>query len=161
MTARVTVRPAVLDDSRAIAVGVRALLRELSGNSTREVERFEETYASLLAPESAGGVLVAVGLAGVVGLLTYSVHVALRVGGDYALIEELWVEPAVRGRGVGLLLLDAVRAEGARLQCRRLEVGLPSSTFVGLADTRDFYLNAGFRALGERLVIDQLSRYEG
>ena len=50
---------------------------------------------------------------GVLGVATVSFNLAVRYGGEYCQLEELYVDPAARGKNCGGLLLEAVIA-GAR-----------------------------------------------
>jgi GNAT superfamily N-acetyltransferase len=87
----------------------------------------------------------------VVGVLTASYQLALHVPGRYALIQDLWVCPAWRGRSVGRELLGAL-FELARTQgMARAEVGLPRESFAGIRSTEAFYAHNGFEHLGARM----------
>ncbi len=59
---------------------------------------------------------------GILGIASVSFNLAIRYGGEYCQLEELYVDPKARGKNCGGLLLQAV-IEGARIRgCA--EVGL-------------------------------------
>jgi GNAT superfamily N-acetyltransferase len=96
-------------------------------------------------------VIVAESAGALVGVLAASWQLAIHVPGRYALIQDLWVDRAWRGRAIGGALLAALfeRARGQRLD--RIEVGLPRASFAEIAATESFYRTNGFVALGPRM----------
>ena len=81
---------------------------------------------------------------GLLGVATVSYNLAVRYGGEYCQLEELYVDPKARGRNCGGLLLQAV-IDNAR------ERGCPE---VGLYITHrhaanwQFYEKFGFEDVG-------------
>jgi ribosomal protein S18 acetylase RimI-like enzyme len=145
------VRQATPSDAGAIAEAVRALLLELGGRPA-EASAIESAALALLGDPEAGVLLVAQsGGAGLVGLLGASWQSALHIPGRYGLIQELWVHPTWRGRAVGGDLLESVFAIARERRIARVEVGLPSDGFAGLAATEAFYRGHGFELLGARM----------
>ncbi len=144
-------RPGTVADAEEVREAVESLLRELSGQQDRSLEDFENVYSLLVNDPSAGGVLVADAAGGgpLLGVLTFSRQVALRTGGPYAVIQELWVSPAGRSHGVGQALVEALW-EFAGEDVTDIEVGLPSDSFEGLSRTRRFYEQCGFTVMGVR-----------
>jgi GNAT superfamily N-acetyltransferase len=146
----VHVRAARRADAGAVQRAVTELLRALTGDPRRSLAAFGPTYAQLVADPATGGVLVADSGGAVVGVLTYACGVALRTDGAHLVVQELWVDPAWRRRGVGAALLGAVDDRARSLGIGRVEVGLPGASFDDLPATTAFYRGQGFVAVGER-----------
>ena len=72
---------------------------------------------------------------------------ALRSRGRYAIVQEMFVEPALRGSGIGASLLHFALDEAAASGCRFVELGTP----LGGARPIAFYEREGFARVGERL----------
>lgn len=87
----------------------------------------------------------------VVGVLAASYQTALHVPGRYAVIQDLWVDPAWRSRAVGRELLEALFARARAKGMARAEVGLPRESFANIAATERFYAANGFAPLGPRM----------
>jgi GNAT superfamily N-acetyltransferase len=148
-TASWRVRRAARDDVAAVAAAVGELLAELGGTPAHASE-MQAAAQTLLDDRDAGALLVAEANGAIVGLLGASWQVAIHVPGRYALIQELWVHPAWRGRSIGAELLSALCALARERQIARVEVGLPDGRFAGLRATEEFYRANGFRPLGAR-----------
>lgn len=144
-----TIRQASVEDLAGVKAGVDALLMELRGSGISR-DGFDATFRALVAGDG-GGVIVAEDDASdaIVGVLAYSLQVALRTGGLYAEIQELWVDASQRGRAVGTRLIEHLR-ERAIPHIRQIEVGLPSEHFAGRDSTQAFYERCGFSVLGVR-----------
>ena len=81
---------------------------------------------------------------GVLGVASVSFNLAIRYGGEYCQLEELYVDPKARGKNCGGLLLLAV-IDGARDRgCT--EVGLYITHWH--AANRPFYEKFGFEDVG-------------
>ncbi|MGH2854974.1 MAG: GNAT family N-acetyltransferase [Solirubrobacteraceae bacterium] len=87
----------------------------------------------------------------VIGVLGVSWQTAIHAAGPYVLIQDLWVHPDWRGRGVGGGLLEALYALAHEREITRAEVGLPPARFAGLPATEAFYRDQGFAPLGARM----------
>jgi GNAT superfamily N-acetyltransferase len=145
------VHEAALSDTAAVAEAIHEMLLELGGSSPPVAELREATRV-FLEDEHAGVLLLAETPDGrLIGVLGASWQVAVRVPGPYALIQELWVSPQWRGRTVGADLLEDVCALVRERGMRRVEVGLPSERFAGLAATEAFYLGNDFAPIGTRM----------
>lgn len=70
------------------------------------------------------------------------------IDGSARKLEKLAVTPEFRHRGYGRLLLDAAKAEAAKLGAARLEAGIIEENFR----LRRWYLANGFRHLGTRRI---------
>jgi GNAT superfamily N-acetyltransferase len=144
------VRRADHGDVVAVAAAVHGLLVELGGSPASSTA-MQAAVRDLLETPSAGCVLVAGSAGGLVGVLAASWQLAIHVPGSYALIQEAWVDPAWRGRAVGHALLGALLELARRRGLERVEVGLPRTSFAGLAATERFYRTNGFAPLGPRM----------
>ncbi|MGL5829564.1 MAG: hypothetical protein ACRC0L_08360, partial [Angustibacter sp.] len=76
-------------DREWVGLAVRELLREISGRPDRELHNFAQVYAEILDPRN-GGAFIAREGRNEVGVLTYTRRSAVRTGGPYFMIEELW-----------------------------------------------------------------------
>ncbi|HSS32124.1 MAG TPA: GNAT family N-acetyltransferase [Solirubrobacterales bacterium] len=145
-----SVREATTADLPAVVEAVAALLRELGGRSPSQPE-MEAEVGALLEDESVGTLLVAEEGGALVGVLGASWQRAIHVPGRYATIQDLWVDPEWRSRGVGAELVEALAAIARQKGVSRIEVGLPRETFAAIAQTTAFYEGAGFEHLGPRM----------
>src|SRR4029077_8845362 len=134
----------------AVVAAVRDLLIEL-GATSPDVSAMQETARELADDPRAGVLLVAQVGESIVGVLGASWETALHVPGRYALIQDLWVDPARRGRSVGRELLGALFALAREQGVARVEVGLPREHFSGIRATEAFYAHNGFEPLGARM----------
>ena len=84
-----------------------------------------------------------------IGVLTLSRNFALYAGGEYGVIDEMYVRPAHRGQGVGRALLAEAVAIARRERWFRLDVTGPTDE----SDRRAlaFYEKAGFEFTGRKL----------
>ncbi len=160
------VRLAGATDVPAAAAAVGELLVELGGAppcapaleaAARELVD-DRSGGALLVAEAGGAESDAASEAGaiasagaIVGVLGASWQSAIHVPGRYVLIQDLWVRPSWRGVGIGVGLLAALFELAGERGVARVEVGLPSERFAGLAATEAFYLANGFAPLGARM----------
>jgi GNAT superfamily N-acetyltransferase len=146
------VERAAAADSEQVATAVAALLSELRGEPVAPSPASAVTLARLLRDEHHGAVFVARspggGLAGFAGVTW---QLALHVGGEYGLIQEVWTAPSWRGRGVGAALVEAIRTAARAHGVDSLEVGLPRASYGELAATTAFYERLGFELVGARM----------
>jgi len=144
------VRAASHGDGAKVAGAVHALLLELDGTPASPGALEQATHALIDAPWE-GAVLVAQAGSELVGVIAASWQMAIHVPGQYALIQDLWVDPTWRGHAVGASLMgalvDLARARGMA----RVEVGLPRESFERFAATEAFYLSNGFTPNGPRM----------
>jgi GNAT superfamily N-acetyltransferase len=146
----VKVRTAGAADAAAVATAVEALLEELGGRRPERAE-LEAEVAALLDDEAEGELLVAEEEGAIVGVLGASWQRAIHVPGRYATIQDLWVDPEWRSRGIGAALVAALAARAREQGVARIEVGLPREDFPALDQTEAFYRGAGFEHLGPRM----------
>jgi GNAT superfamily N-acetyltransferase len=130
---------------------VEKLLRELEetpdefeGIDRRRVERDRraagERFTAFLALNPKGDA---------VGVLTLFEAFAIYAGGNYGIIDEMYVEPEYRSRGVGGKLLQAVKDHGAARGWMRLDVAAPPEK--RWERTVRFYEAQGFVFTGPKL----------
>ncbi|MGW3204229.1 GNAT family N-acetyltransferase [Streptomyces sp. NPDC001135] len=149
------VGPAGPDDTDAVAGAVTALLRELRGDPAHVVPGLRAAVTDAIAGRDGAGVLVARDRGGrVVGVLAHTTQTPLRLAAPYRQVQELWVTPELRSRGVAALLLDALDKACTADGVRRVEVCLPAPHFTGYDRTLAFYERSGFRAIGPRVIKD-------
>lgn len=135
----VTVRPAIAADEDAVF----RLLVQLLGPSVERDDGARSLFRSLLESER-GAVLVACDEVAVLGVISASFNPAMRMGGNYAQVEELVIDAAARGRQIGATLVRAIIDEARRRGCK--EIGL-----YPLEGNRPFYEKFGFAYVGEEL----------
>ncbi|QES51449.1 hypothetical protein DEJ50_30000 [Streptomyces venezuelae] len=159
MTLDIEIRDAVPEDARFVEDAVLGLLHELAG-TPKEVTGLRAAFARLTdSGDPDCGALVAMAPAdrdapAVVDLLTWSRQTALRVGGDYFLIQELWTHPAWRSLDIAARLMVTLRKRARAAGLPRIEVGLPGPSFPAFARTEAYYLREGFREIGPRMTMD-------
>lgn len=144
------VREATLGEVPEVAAAVEGLLVELGGRRPSREEMEAEVRAIVEDPE-VGTMLVAEAAGGIVGVLGASWARAIHVPGRYAVIQDLWVHPEWRSRGVGAELIDAIAELARERGVGRIEVGLPRETFEAIRATEAFYLANEFEPLGPRM----------
>jgi branched-chain amino acid aminotransferase len=144
------VRAARPEEAAAVAAAVGSLLVELGGKRPSPAEMEAEVRA-ILADPALGAMLVAEAGGELVGVLGASWCRAIHVPGRYAVVQDLWVHPDWRSRGVGADLVEALAALAREQGAERLEVGLPREDFAAIAQTEAFYLANGFEHLGPRM----------
>jgi ribosomal protein S18 acetylase RimI-like enzyme len=140
------VRLAERGDSNEVQRLVSALLVELGGKAL-EPRTAAAVYDELISRPELGFVVLGVHEGAARAVCTVSWVHALRSGGPYAIVQEMYVEPALRSSGIGKRVLEhaagLVRARGAPF----VELGTP---YEGKRQI-EFYRRAGFASVGERL----------
>jgi len=145
----VAVRTAEIADAAIVGALVAKLLNELDPDTLHDPREYAERAHMLLRlGERVWGLLAFLDTAPV-GVLMLNECAAIYAGGLFGEITELYVEPAVRSRGVGPALIQAAFAFARARNWKRLEVGAPPQP--EWARTRQFYLREGFIEVGPRL----------
>lgn len=145
------VRGARAHDVGAVASAVSRLLIEL-GATPPPLAAMEAAAVELVEEQAAGAVLVAeTDAALLIGVLVASWQTAIHLPGRYALIQDLWVDPAWRSRAVGSALVAALCRLARERGVGRIEVGLPREHFAAIVPTTAFYRREGFAPLGPRM----------
>jgi GNAT superfamily N-acetyltransferase len=146
------IRPATRTDCAPLAKLMRAQFREhhirLSGDAIAHVidgALQRPAWARLLVATSGGK---PVGFAALSFMWTYE-H-----GGRSAWLDELYVKPAHRGRGIGRELLHAAYRVAAKAGAAALDLEVDA----GHRDAERLYAREGFHALGRRRWSRRLQR---
>lgn len=145
------VRIARVDDSDAVARLATNLYDEIGHGydqvSARQITRrliaSEPAYCALLASVA--------GAPRAAGLLTLAQTCATYAGGHFGIIQEFYVEPDLRSRGIGRTLLARARELAANHRWTRLEVTAPFGE--RFARSLQFYRENGFRDSGPRMFL--------
>ncbi|HUL46056.1 MAG TPA: GNAT family N-acetyltransferase [Steroidobacteraceae bacterium] len=116
-----------------------------------EALRLELQLQQLLSEPRLGAAWVAEADGRLTGYLIAVTVLSLEHGGVMAEIDEFFVLPETRERGVGTRLLAAAEAALAARGCVRLQLQLA----VGNAAARDFYQHRGFRARDAYRLLDK------
>ena len=147
------VREAVCGDASKVVDMVRRLVSELRNDPEAELsDRADIVAAAIIEGKLNGQIFISEDEEGeAIGMASISVPSAVHMGGRYALIQELWVDPEYRGNKVGRALIEAVE-EHCRLFCiGETEVCLPGESFAGYENTYAFYNKVGFLKTGLRM----------
>jgi ribosomal protein S18 acetylase RimI-like enzyme len=120
------------------APGVRSLVEYLG--YTPDDRAFTETFTQVARHPEAVVLVLADGVR-VVGYLALSHRPQVRLGGRVAVIDELGVDPAYGGRGLGSALLEHALELARGLACVRIEVATRRSRE---SFARGFYRKHGF-----------------
>ena len=114
----VTIRPATAADFEVwlpLWRGYQTFYKTDISPSTTAV-----TWQRLLDPAEPMHVALAVAGGAVVGLVHYIEHRSCWTTGNYMYLQDLFVDPAVRGQGLGRALIEHVYAEAAARGCARV-----------------------------------------
>jgi GNAT superfamily N-acetyltransferase len=130
--AAIAVRPARPADAESVF----ALLTAFATSYRPRREAFDTLYPRLTHPAGSGILLVAEAEGAVIGYALAHRLLVLYANGAVCELQELMVEPAHRGRGVGRRLVAAVERYAA--DAGAAEVAVPTRR------ARDFYLRLGF-----------------
>ncbi len=132
-------RIATLDDIPSLC-DLLAILFELEAEFAPERRLQEAGLRLILADPSIGEILVADQDGQVVGMASILYTVSTYLGQRVGLLEDVIMQPQVRGRGIGQALLDAALDHARRRGCARLTL-LADVTNAGAIR---FYERAGF-----------------
>ena len=125
---------------------VTRLLAEFFSHEGRVVPDLAQNVDTILENPGRGFFTVA----GAHGVATTTIRISAG-GGASAEIEEIWVQPSARGRGLGGQLLKTAVSECLRRGIRSIELRVsPDDQEVGIPD---FYTKQGFRHVG-RLIYE-------
>jgi len=147
----IQIEKADLADKETVLQLVETLLRELEGESGefeginkekvwREMAQNQERFNAFIAKDEKGAPI---------GILTLVETFAIYAGGNYGVIDEMYVAPAYRAQGVGKLLLAAAREYGKQRSWLRIDVTAPPEE--EWARTVKFYEREGFVFTGPKM----------
>jgi GNAT superfamily N-acetyltransferase len=124
-----------------------------------QVTATEETLrASLFGPKPAAEVLLAYWNDTAAGYAVFFHNFSTFLGRSGIYLEDLFVEPELRGKGIGKALLAAVAKEAQQRDCGRLEWAVLDWNKPAI----DFYLSLGARPMEEwtifRMTNDAIDR---
>ena len=154
-------RAAGADDAPHVAALVGELLEEIMRVSATPAFTFERqaTQARARAYIESGvyAVFIAVDTAThlPIGLATLCQSHALYAAGAFGIVQEFYVRPAYRGRGVGALLIEAAKRHALACGWLRLEVATPP--LPAFKRTLSFYEAHGFSSTEGRKLKLSLS----
>ncbi|GEM_PF-172209 len=141
-------------DCRRLRAMMESSSTDALGPKSRQFDESDRTDAFMpIVAETAEGRLI--------GVLTLSTAFAIYAGGRYGIIEEMYVRPAYRGRGVGERLFEAALVVAQEKQWHRLEVTGPAAESVRPSQTEHrervgavrFYERLGFGHAGPKLFM--------
>lgn len=139
---RFRIRGAGADDEQR----VMELLKTLGGERQEITGAVKTAFRDLL-DGSRGSIMVVEDDGSVAGMISFSFNLAMRYGGEYAQIEELIVDEAYRGYGLGAKLVNASIAAARERGCK--EIGL-----YALEHNQPFYEKCGFSYRGPELHLE-------
>lgn len=133
-----------------------SLLRDLYSELGEEAESLAWLSEELIADLGRKGTLVLIAEkdGSMIGFATLTRTQAIYAGGEYGIIDEMYVVPEARSLGVGAMLVETCVAEAKARAWRRLDVTAP--TEERWVRTVAFYEAQGFRFTGPKLKMDLL-----
>ena len=141
-----TLRPATLAD-RALLV---ALMSEFYAESDYSLDprRAEEAFDVLLGDERLGRVWLIQSQSEIAGYVVLTLGYSMEYGGRDAFVDDLFIRPTFRGKGLGSAALAELRAVATKLGVRalHLEVGRDN------ANAHALYRRAGFKDSDRQLL---------
>jgi GNAT superfamily N-acetyltransferase len=127
------------------AAVVTRLLKAFFSHEGREVNHLRQNVEAILYDPGRGFFT----LAGDAAVATTTIRISAS-GGASAEIEEIWVQPSARGRGLGASLLRNAIDECRRRGIESIELRVtPDDRELGIPD---FYVKQGFRHRGLQIM---------
>ncbi len=140
-------RLADLSESSDVATLVDRLIKELGGEGLPLDEASKACHRLISEPDSGAVVVGTDGSGKISAICCMSYQLATRTLGRYAIVQEMYVSPAFRSRGVGGDLFSYAQDVAAEAGCSVVELGTPPA---GELQER-FYESQGFSAVGLRM----------
>jgi len=138
---QVSIAPAGKTDRASVLELLEAQFLELENDAPRE--RVAAAADGVFEDAARGCFLLARRAGRAVGLAYLSFQWTLEHGGLIAWLEELYVRPEERGRGLGAALLDAALAQATSAGCLAVDLEVEQTH----DRAANLYLRAGFAAL--------------
>jgi GNAT superfamily N-acetyltransferase len=145
------IRRAGASDLDALLPLVDAFQRE-EGYATGDAA-LRDTVRALLTDAQLGRVLLAREPNGAIGYAALCFGFSIEFRGRDAFVDEIYVAPEARGRGLGRALLRALEAEASTCGVRQLHLEVER----GNAGARELYVAEGFAATGRELLTKRLA----
>jgi len=140
------IRPAHIGDVPTLVALMQAFYAEAGFSLSHGPAA--RAFETLLADPRLGGVWVAEEAGVAVGHLAMTVCFSMEYGGSRGFIDDLYVRPSMRGRGVGRDLLAAARANAVARGIRALHVEVGPDNQIA----RGLYARAGYADTGHLLL---------
>lgn len=103
--------------------------------------RLQEIFLQIINSSSMGILVAESGIGQIEGFLSYSLKPQLRLNGCSMEIDELIVSSSSRGKGIGALLLKAIKEIAVEKRCSRITL---NTNRERESYQRDFYKKNGF-----------------
>ena len=132
-------------DGVAVVALVNDLLLEL-GAELRTTDAALAAFSDLVGTAAPGAVIVGEEDDKLVGVCTLSFQLAIRTTGRYAIVQEMYVVPGYRGKGLGARLIERATDEARAQGCRVVELTTPPDG----SRQEHFYSEVGFAPAGTR-----------
>ncbi len=141
------------NDAPQIVLLVELLIQELTSENTyRLPPNAEVACAHILAnPDLGFGVIARNDKQVIAAYAGISLQHSVRVAGRYAIVQELYVTPALRGTGVAGNLLTFAKNKLLELGIQKIEVGLPMERYLHIEQLKCFYAKNGYVKVGDRM----------
>jgi len=136
----VNIRTATVEDTDVLMPIVRAY-HEFEGIGSTEPER-ARSVAPLLSDDSVGRIWIILERGQAVGYIAVCFGYSIEFGGRDAFLDEFFLVPAARSRGLGGRVLEAVKTEVAQLGVRAMHLEVARTNL----SAKKFYSKAGFRS---------------
>jgi ribosomal protein S18 acetylase RimI-like enzyme len=134
------IRIATVDDAGILMPFVRAY-HEFEGIQSTEPER-ARSVAPLLSDNGIGRIWIILERGQAVGYIALCFGYSIEFGGRDAFLDEFFVIPSARSRGLGSMALEAVKAEMTRLGVRAMHLEVARNNL----GAKEFYSRAGFES---------------
>lgn len=132
---------ATLEDAGTLLPLMRAY-HEFEGIDATDAQRLESVSPLLGERENPGRVWLIETSRGTAGYIALCYGYSIEFGGRDAFVDELFIVEAERGRGLGRMALERVKAEASRDGVRALHLEVAS----GNAPAKRFYAKLGFQS---------------
>lgn len=138
-------------DVNFVISNIENLIGELTNkNEKTSIKGIEETCLNIIKNPSIGVIFISRVNGTPVGFISATIQQAIRCGGNYCIIQELWVDSKYRNNKIGDFLLSSLENYCTEKNIKRIEVGLPSSKYLDCFKTINFYNKNGFVDIGMR-----------